>query len=111
MNEQKLIITGDIDPVEIVAKLRKQWYAEIVSFGPPLEKKTEDSKFDNEPEKVDTKKDDEEDKRIDEAEQQLADLIMATQHYYPNPYHQCIQTNYYYRYAPQQQYPNTCVIS
>lgn len=109
LNGQKLIITGDIDPVEVVGTLRKHWYAEIVSFGPPLEKKTEESKTDDEPKKEDAKNDDDERKKIDDAEH-IADQIMASNNYYPNPYHPCVQPNYYY-YVPQQQYPNTCAVS
>ena len=39
MKDQKMTVTGDIDPVVVVCKLRKGWYAEILSVGPAKEEK------------------------------------------------------------------------
>ncbi|XP_008803071.2 heavy metal-associated isoprenylated plant protein 39-like [Phoenix dactylifera] len=39
MNEQKLTVTGDVDPVDVVRNLRKCWYTEILSVGPAKEEK------------------------------------------------------------------------
>ncbi|CAK8532650.1 unnamed protein product [Lathyrus sativus] len=39
MNEKKLTLLGDIDPVKAVSKLRKLCHTEIVSVGPQEEKK------------------------------------------------------------------------
>ncbi|XP_023885020.1 heavy metal-associated isoprenylated plant protein 39 [Quercus suber] len=39
MKDQKMTVTGDIDPVVVCCKLRKGWYAEIVSVGPAKEEK------------------------------------------------------------------------
>ncbi|KAL5080908.1 hypothetical protein RYX36_009329 [Vicia faba] len=41
MNEKKLTLLGDIDPVKAVSKLRKLCHIEIVSVGPLEEKKEE----------------------------------------------------------------------
>ncbi|CAN1751521.1 Heavy metal-associated isoprenylated plant protein 39 [Linum perenne] len=34
MKEKKLTVTGDVDPVKVVSKLRKLFHTEIVSVGP-----------------------------------------------------------------------------
>ncbi|KAL0283819.1 UNVERIFIED_CONTAM: Heavy metal-associated isoprenylated plant protein 39 [Sesamum angustifolium] len=46
MKERKLTVVGDVDPVQIVSKLRKSWHTEIVTVGPAKEpeKKKEDDK-------------------------------------------------------------------
>ncbi|KAJ6421258.1 hypothetical protein OIU84_028604 [Salix udensis] len=54
MKDKKLTVTGDIDPVHIVAKLRKQCHTEIITVGPakePEKKKEEPKK--EEPKKKD----------------------------------------------------------
>ena len=48
MKEKKLTLSGDIDPVKAVSKLRKFCHTEIVSVGPSKpkeEKKSEDKPF------------------------------------------------------------------
>ncbi|CAK8573458.1 unnamed protein product [Lathyrus sativus] len=52
MRDMKLTATGDIDPVKLVAKLRKFCHAEIISIGPAKEEKKEEPK-----KKEDDKKD------------------------------------------------------
>ncbi|KAL9260362.1 Heavy metal-associated isoprenylated plant protein 39-like protein [Drosera capensis] len=37
MKEGKLTVIGDVDPVEVVSKLRKQWQADILTLGPAKE--------------------------------------------------------------------------
>ena len=44
--EMKLTVTGEIDPVRLVSKLRKHCHVEIVSAGPPPAKKDEPKKED-----------------------------------------------------------------
>ncbi|XP_074291556.1 heavy metal-associated isoprenylated plant protein 39-like isoform X2 [Silene latifolia] len=58
MKERKLTLTGDIDAVTIVSKLRKVYNTQIVSVGPVKEpeKKKEEPKKD-EPKKDEPKKD------------------------------------------------------
>ncbi|KAJ6684090.1 hypothetical protein OIU85_007748 [Salix viminalis] len=49
MKDKKLTVTGDIDPVPIVAKLRKLCHTEIITVGPakePEKKKEEPEKKD-----------------------------------------------------------------
>ena len=51
MKDKKLTLTGDIDPVHVVGKLRKCCHTEIVSVGPAKEEKKKE-----EPKKSDDKK-------------------------------------------------------
>lgn len=44
MKDKKLTLTGDIDAVHVVAKLRKFCHTEIVSVGPAKEEKKEEPK-------------------------------------------------------------------
>jgi hypothetical protein len=101
MKEKKLTVIGDVDPVEVVAKLRKFWYAEIVTVGPAKEpeKKKDEGKKD-EGKKDEGKKD--EGKKKDEKEQ-IEELVKAYKAY--NPY---MTTHYYVQSAEEN--PNSCVI-
>ncbi|KAK7391323.1 hypothetical protein VNO78_19737 [Psophocarpus tetragonolobus] len=47
MKDNKLTLIGDIDPVKVVAKLRKFCQTEIVSVGPAKEEKKEAPKKDD----------------------------------------------------------------
>lgn len=87
MKERKLTVVGDVDPVEVVGKLRKSWRTEILTVGPAKE-----------PEK---KKED--DKKKDEKER-IAELAELYKNY--NPYY----TQYYQVYSAEEN-PNACVIS
>lgn len=92
MKEKKLTVIGDVDPVEIVSKLRKQWWTEILTVGPAKEEKKDGEKK-------------EEDKKKDQNEQQkLAELqkayLQAYNPYFPRYYHVFTEDN-----------PNGCVIS
>ena len=44
MKDKKLTLIGDIDPVGVVAKLRKFCHAEIISVGPAKEEKKDEPK-------------------------------------------------------------------
>lgn len=106
--DKKLTVTGNIDPIDVVAKLRKICNTEIISVGPakePEKKKEEPKKA------ADNKK---------KAEEAAAQLLKAYQQaYYQNPY--CYQHHhaqspatlpypaYYQRSAEED--PNGCVIS
>lgn len=99
MKEKKLTVIGDVDPVNVVSKLRKFWYTEIVSVGPAKEeKKKEDGKKD-EGKKDEGKKDG---GKKDEKDQ-IAELVKAYKAY--NPY----MTSYYYVQSAEEN-PNACVI-
>ena len=52
LKDQKLTVTGDIDPVAVCCKLRKCWHTEILSVGPAKEEKKKE-----EPKKEEPKKD------------------------------------------------------
>ncbi|EEF27151.1 heavy metal-associated isoprenylated plant protein 39 [Ricinus communis] len=96
MKDKKLTVTGDVDPVHIVSKLRKLCHTDIVSVGPakePEKKKEEPKK--EEPKKPEEKKKDE--------KNDVADLVKAYQAYNPH-----LTTYYYVRSAEED--PNACVI-
>ncbi|RDX62542.1 Heavy metal-associated isoprenylated plant protein 39, partial [Mucuna pruriens] len=96
MKEKKLTVVGDIDPVDVVSKLRKAWHTEIVSVGPAKEpdKKKDDDKKD------DGKKDD---KKKDPNQQQIEELVKLYKAH--NPY----MTTYYYVQSAEEN-PNACAI-
>lgn len=102
MKEQKMTVIGDVDPVEVVSKIRKRWHAKIVSVGPKDEPKKE------EPKKEEAKKDDgkkADDKKDDgkKKEEQIAELVKAYKAY--NPY-----MTTHYRVMSVEENPNACVI-
>lgn len=93
MKEKKLTVTGDVDPVGLVRKLRKTCHTVIVSVGP--EKPDPPKK--EEPKKEDPKKAEEKKK-----EEQLAELVKALkaqQNMYPPICYRSIEED-----------PNACVI-
>lgn len=97
--DKKLTLTGDIDPVAVVAKLRKICYAEIVSVGPAKEPE----KKKEEPKKEDAKKEDEkkkEDPKKDGAKVDPAHFLKGYPAYY-QPY-QAQPQPYYYQHQYQQ---------
>ncbi|KAA8522449.1 hypothetical protein F0562_013190 [Nyssa sinensis] len=74
MNEKKLTVTGDIDPVFVVSKLRNKWHTEILTVGPAKEPE----KKKEEPKKEEAKKDEgkkDEDKKKDQNEE-IAELVI-----------------------------------
>lgn len=99
MKEKKLTVVGDIDPVEVVSKLRKVWHTEILTVGPAKEpeKKKEDGKKD------DGKNKKEDDKKKGQNEQQAAELVYRGF----NPYY---VTTYYPVHSAEEN-PNACVVS
>lgn len=117
---KKLTVTGAIDPIAVVAKLRKICNTEIVSVGPakePEKKKEEPKK--EEPKKPDEKKKD------GPKEDAAAQLLKAYQTYYQHPYYYQHQHQYqfqpaaaavgppsyptYYQRSAEED-PNSCVI-
>ncbi|KAF7810398.1 heavy metal-associated isoprenylated plant protein 39-like [Senna tora] len=85
MKEKKLTVIGNIDPVQVVSKLRKLWHTEILTVGPAKE--------------AEKKKDDDNNKKKDPNEQ-IADLLKLYKSYNPP------MPSYYY----VQENPNSCVI-
>ncbi|EOY24847.1 hypothetical protein QUC31_008973 [Theobroma cacao] len=92
MKDKKLTVIGDVDPVDVVSKLRKQWYTEIVTVGPAKEEKKDGGKKDE------GKKDDKK-KQSD----QIDELVKAYKAY--NPY-----MTTHYRVVSAEENPNACVI-
>lgn len=91
MKESKMTVIGDIDPVQVVAKLKKQWCAQIVTVGPAKEPEKEDDKKDDKKD-CNCKKDDKKvcnckkDEKQDEKKDQIEELIKfckQQQHCYP----------------------------
>jgi hypothetical protein len=89
MKDQKLTLIGDIDPVRVVAKLRKICHADIVSVGPAKEEKKD------EPKKDDKKKED--------------DIVINPFMFYGAQPHTAYY-NPYYRAVSVEEDPNGCVI-
>jgi hypothetical protein len=103
MKDKKLTVTGDIDAVVVVGKLRKLCHTDIVSVGPakePEKKKEEPPKKPDDKKKEDTPK-----------------VVYAYPPYYNMP---CYQQQYSHHPTAAQYYantrsveedPNGCVIS
>ncbi|TKY51343.1 putative late blight resistance protein-like R1B-19 [Spatholobus suberectus] len=100
MKDKKLTLTGDIDPVQVVAKLRKFCHTEIVSVGPAKEEKKEEPKKDDK-KKADDKKDSTKENVIDPLK------FYPTYAYY---YQMKPQYNPYYSAVSVEEDPNSCVI-
>ncbi|XP_059432014.1 heavy metal-associated isoprenylated plant protein 39-like [Corylus avellana] len=93
--DQKLTVIGDIDPVDVVSKLRKLCHTEILSVGPAKEEKKKEEPKKEEPKKDDKKKDDE--------------LLKAYQAYFmAHGYYPAAQQHYFVRSVEED--PNACVI-
>ncbi|KAL3818024.1 hypothetical protein ACJIZ3_003929 [Penstemon smallii] len=94
MKEKKFTVIGDVDPVQIVSKLRKTWHTDILTVGPAKE-----------PEKKDDKKEEKKDDKKDEKKEseQIAELLKLYKNY--NPYY----TQYYKVYSAEED-PNACLI-
>nr|BAG15861.1 hypothetical protein [Bruguiera gymnorhiza] len=95
MKEKKLTVTGDVDPVHVVSKLRKLCHTDIVSVGPAKEP---EKKAESEKQPEGGKKDGKDAKKDD-----VSELIKAYQAYNPH------MTTYYYVKSAEED-PNACVI-
>lgn len=73
MKDKKLTIIGDVDPVDIVGKLKK-WHTEILTVGPKEEKKAEAEK----------KKEDGDENKKKAGEEAIKEWVEAYRAY--NPY-------------------------
>ncbi|XP_047321099.1 heavy metal-associated isoprenylated plant protein 39-like [Impatiens glandulifera] len=119
MKEKKLTITGDLDPVKVVGKLRKICPTDILTVAPAA-KQDDQLDMNKNKNKHDggggAKKDDN-----NKQQQQPKDLLLLPQYYYypPPPSNFNHQPYYYmnqnYRYPSSseedQEYSNSCVIS
>lgn len=100
MNEQKLTLTGDIDPVAVVGKLRKLCHTEILSVGPAKEP----------PKKEEKKKPEDQKKKTDQNHNQnhnqnMVDIAKV----YEACQNQMMRQPHYY-YTSVEENPNACVI-
>ncbi|XP_077247446.1 heavy metal-associated isoprenylated plant protein 39-like [Tasmannia lanceolata] len=94
MKDQKLTVIGDVDPVNVVSKLRKAWRTDIVSVGPAKEPE----KKKEEPKKEEPKKED------DKKKYDITELVKAYEAFNPH------MTTHYYVQSVEEN-PNACVIS
>ncbi|KAK2664146.1 hypothetical protein Ddye_002720 [Dipteronia dyeriana] len=99
MKDHKLTVIGDIDPIQVVSKLRqKKWHTAILSVGPKDEKKPEAKK----PEEKKPEEKKPEEKKKEESEK-IAELVKAYQAYNPH-------LTTHYRVMSMEENPNACVI-
>ncbi|KAM7494441.1 hypothetical protein LguiB_029050 [Lonicera macranthoides] len=104
MKEKKLTVTGNIDPVDIVGKLRKLCHTDIVSVGPAAkepEKKKEEPKKEPEKKKEEPIKD-------NQVQLLNAQLLKAYHQQYYQQLHQPLAVPTHYRSMEED--PNACVI-
>ncbi|KAJ8538642.1 hypothetical protein K7X08_029938 [Anisodus acutangulus] len=93
LKEKRLTVVGDIDPVEVVGKLKKTLHPEILSVGPakePEKKKDETVIRKDEGAKKDNN-------------EQVGELVKLYKNYNPN-------MTQYYRVYSMEENPNACVI-
>ncbi|XP_022773284.1 heavy metal-associated isoprenylated plant protein 39-like [Durio zibethinus] len=86
MKDKKLTVIGDVDPVVVASKLRKQWWTEILTVGPAKEEKKDAAKK-------------------DEGGKKDGDKKKESDQFAYNPH---ITT--YYRIVSAEENPNSCVI-
>ncbi|XP_049368259.1 uncharacterized protein LOC125833161 [Solanum verrucosum] len=115
--EKKLTITGNIDPVSLVFKLRKLCYTDILSVGPakePEKKKDEGSKKDERGKKEEGKKDDAKkggrDKKKKDGKDEAQAYPAPMFYHYQQPYQPTVTVPAYYNYPSIEEDPNSCVI-
>ncbi|KAL0327754.1 UNVERIFIED_CONTAM: Heavy metal-associated isoprenylated plant protein 39 [Sesamum angustifolium] len=99
MKEKKLTVVGEMDPVQVVVKLRKRWHTDIVTVGPAKEP---EKKQPEPPKKDDNANKTKEDEKKKESEQ-LAELLNLCKKHNP-----CYYTHYFHVSAEEN--PNPCVI-
>ncbi|GMN44532.1 hypothetical protein TIFTF001_013741 [Ficus carica] len=97
--DKKLTVTGDIDPVSLVSKLRKLCATEIISVGAPKAPEKKEEKKKEEPKKDEAKK--------DPNAEQWAKALQAYNEAYFNKFHPATQ-HFYARTIEED--PNACVI-
>ncbi|XP_073127576.1 heavy metal-associated isoprenylated plant protein 39-like [Henckelia pumila] len=105
MKEKKLTVVGDVDPIQLVSKLRKLWSTDILTVGPAKEpeKKKEEEKKDDAKKDAPKKEEDEKKKELE----QIAELLKRYRNNYNvNPYYA-----QHYRVYSAEENPNSCVIS
>ncbi|KAL9230996.1 hypothetical protein vseg_006274 [Gypsophila vaccaria] len=122
LKEGKMTVIGEVDPVAIVSKLRKQWNAQILTVGPAKEEKKGDDKKGGEKkddgkggEKKDggkkdgDKKDDKKD-GDKKNEKDQPPVFKPYPYAYPYTYTHPQPHPMYYNVHSIEESPNTCVI-
>ncbi|KAK9716623.1 hypothetical protein RND81_06G246200 [Saponaria officinalis] len=118
IKENKMIIIGEVDPVAIICKLRKQWNAQILTVGPPEKKddKKDGNKKDGEKKDGDKKDGDKKDgdkkagDKKDGKDQTPACKPCPCPNPYPYPYSYPQRPPMYYYAQSMEENPNSCVI-
>ncbi|KAE8722502.1 hypothetical protein F3Y22_tig00013960pilonHSYRG00159 [Hibiscus syriacus] len=100
MKDKKLTVVGDVDPIHVVGKLRKQWHTEILTVGPAKEEKKDGGAKKDEGGGGGGKKSEDDKKKESD---QIAKLVEAYKAY--NPY-----MTMPYRVVSAEENPNSCVI-
>ncbi|KAK3220229.1 hypothetical protein Dsin_014199 [Dipteronia sinensis] len=106
MKDRKLTVVGDIDPVDIVSKLRKLCHTEIVSVGPSKEPE----KKKEEPKKEDPKKTEEKKKEDAKKAEELQKIWQAYYHSGHPDYIIAQHPPHYFHRSVVEEDPNACVI-
>lgn len=96
MKDRKLTVTGDVDPVALVSKLRKVCSTDLVTVGPAKDDKKKEEPKKEEPKKADDKKKD--DNKV------FPQPPPGFMYYAPPPMQN------YPRYRSVEEDPNACVI-
>ncbi|EMS66950.1 hypothetical protein TRIUR3_07647 [Triticum urartu] len=106
VKDQKMTVVGSMDPVDVVAKLRKVFPGvDIVSVGPAKEDKKDDKKDGDKKDGGGDKKDGDKDKK-DESKQ----VVYPPHYWYPPPPPQHHHPHPYYFVRSAEEDPNSCVI-
>lgn len=102
MKDRKMTVIGEVDPIDIVGKLRKGWPTEIVFVGPKEEPKKDDAKKKEEEEKKKKEEEEKKEQQIREAEKIIKEFMEAS-------YNRLHIPNQYYLQSSEEN-PNACVI-
>lgn len=86
MKDKKMTVIGDVDPIKVVSKLKKQWHTQILTVGPAKEEKKDEGRKDDDNKKKES--------------EQIAELVRAYNAY---NHHMAMY------YLPDES-PNSCII-
>ncbi|KAJ8543115.1 hypothetical protein K7X08_005638 [Anisodus acutangulus] len=104
-SDKKLTVTGNVDPVELVSKVKKLCHTEILSVGPAKEPE----KKKDEPKKEDDKKGDDK-KKLEAAAIKVYPAPVYYQYQQPNQHYPTPVPARYHHYHSMEEDPTSCVI-
>ncbi|KAK4355463.1 hypothetical protein RND71_024434 [Anisodus tanguticus] len=104
-SDKKLTVTGNVDPVELVSKVKKLCHTEILSVGPAKEPE----KKKDEPKKEDDKKGDDK-KKLEAAAIKAYPAPVYYQYQQPNQHYPTPVPARYHHYHSMEEDPTSCVI-